>query len=192
MNIYRAPHKQAVGAAILLALCLALIAGCGNSSTADKTGATSKPDYSKETSASSTAATPSGDQSAEVSIASAEETTSNPYEVAGITDAAAFDAMFGQVQLAVAADDRAKVASLALYPLRVNFAEGQSVQMKDARQFIAQYDTIVTGQVKEALRTQDKKGLFVNAQGVMAGAGQMWFGGTAETPQKYGIIAVNP
>ncbi|EFM08423.1 hypothetical protein PaecuDRAFT_4776 [Paenibacillus curdlanolyticus YK9] len=192
MNIYRVPQKRAIAAALLLALCLAVIAGCGNRTASDETGAASKSNDTKQTSAASATAAREGEQSAEVSIASADEPIGNRYEAAGITDPAGFDAMFEQVQAAVAADDRAKVASLALYPIRVNYSAEQSVQIKDAAQFIAQYDSIITQSVKEALRTQDKKELFVNAQGIMAGAGQMWFGGTVETPQKYGIIAVNP
>ncbi|WP_127531278.1 hypothetical protein [Paenibacillus kobensis] len=186
MNINRSGNRLdgrsgSIAAALLLALMLAVIAGCGS------------PDDSRTSSAASASADTTAAADKETVTASlASEPLRNPYEAAGITDPTAFNQMFAKVQTAIAADDRKAVAALALYPIRVNYSEEKSEQVNNAEQFIAKYEQIITPPVKEALRQQKPGELFVNAKGVMAGAGQMWFGATASTPQRYGIIAVNP
>lgn len=100
--------------------------------------------------------------------------------------------MFKSVQQAIAAGDQALVASYGLYPVRINYSDGTSEQIADAKQFVAKYDKIITPSVVQAMKDQAIADLFVNWQGVMAGAGQMWFGASADSPQRYGIIAVNP
>ncbi|GFN32845.1 hypothetical protein [Paenibacillus xylaniclasticus] len=164
-----------IAASLLLALMLTIIAGCSNADM-DSADTTSSPPTANELATPPLAGEPLG----------------NPYEVAGITDPEAFDQMFAKVQAAIAEDDKAAVAASALYPIRVNYSVNQFDRIDNAEQFIANYDQIITPSVKEALRNQKLDGLFVNANGVMAGAGQMWFGVTATTPQQYGIIAVNP
>lgn len=159
-------------AALLLALLLTVIAGCGNADNNRASGTTA--------------------DNATVTASLTSDPQRNRYEVAGITDPKAFDRMFAKVQTAITEDDRAAVAALALYPIRVNYPEKPPVQITDAEQFIAQYDRIITPSVRNAMRDQKVGELFVNAQGVMAGAGQMWFGASASTPQQYGIIAINP
>lgn len=113
----------------------------------------------------------------------------NPFAAAGIDDPKAFVKMFEIAKTAVAADDKEAVAELVLFPLRVNAETSREVTSKEA--FIAQYDTIITDPVKAALAKQKVDELFVRDQGVMVGAGEIWFGASAEEPQVYGIIAVN-
>ncbi|PWW08552.1 hypothetical protein DFQ01_101275 [Paenibacillus cellulosilyticus] len=164
----------------MLALCL--LAGCGS---ADDTGSPSKAADSNTTVGSQ----PSTAAPATTPTALDER---NPYEVAGINDPQAFELMFTNVQQAIAAGDQTLVASYGNYPIRVNYADGTSEQVADAKQFVARYDKIITPSVVQAMKDQAIDNLFVNWQGVMAGAGQMWFGATDDSPQRYGIIAINP
>lgn len=113
----------------------------------------------------------------------------NPFAAAGIDDPKAFIKMFEVAKTAVAVGDKEAVAELVLFPLRVNAETSREVTSKEA--FIAQYDTIITDPVKAALAKQKVDELFVRDQGVMVGAGEIWFGASAEEPQVYGIIAVN-
>ncbi|GMK40364.1 hypothetical protein PCCS19_34200 [Paenibacillus sp. CCS19] len=169
-----------VTAAILLALCL--ITGCGS---ADDSGSSSARSDSNTT-------TGSQQSTASPAATPAAVDKSNPYETAGINDPKAFEQMFTSVQQAIAAGDQTLVSSYGLYPVRVNYADGTSEQIADAKQFVANYDKIITPSVAQTMKDQAIAKLFVNWQGVMAGAGQIWFGATADSPQRYGIIAVNP
>ncbi|MBW7457186.1 hypothetical protein K0U00_24405, partial [Paenibacillus sepulcri] len=114
----------------------------------------------------------------------------NPYAAAGIDDPEAFEAIFDQIKSAVAGGDKDKVADYVLFPMRLNTAKANTI-IKNKEDFINKYDAILTAPVKKALANQKIDSLFVNDQGVMVGNGEMWFGATAGSPQKYGIIAVN-
>lgn len=185
MRSHRLPTSRrflhgSIGAAIVLALCL--LAGCGSANDTESSSARTDSNTTKGSapSTSSPAATP------------AAVDKGNPYETAGVNDPKAFEQMFTSVQQAIAAGDQTLVASYGLYPIRVNYADGTTEQIADAKQFIAKYDKIITPSVVAAIKDQAIAKLFVNWQGVMAGAGQIWFGATTDTPQRYGIIAINP
>jgi hypothetical protein len=111
--------------------------------------------------------------------------------VAGVTDLRAFKQIFEVLKTAVAKDDKDQAAACALFPIRVNNGK-KSLQIKTKAEFVKQYDQIFTVDVRKALAAQDADKMFANWKGVMAGNGEIWFGATAETPQQYGIISVNP
>ncbi|RAP77173.1 hypothetical protein [Paenibacillus montanisoli] len=157
-------------AAVLIAVTLLAATGCGSAAN-------------DNAAAESSAAAPP-------SITTRIKAGGNPFEVAGIQNPQKFLEVFAKVQTAIAADDKATVASLILYPLRVNGKSGtQLIKTRDV--FVEQYDSIINSNVKEAIARQSADNLFVNYQGVMVGNGDIWFGGSADTPQVYGIIAVN-
>lgn len=116
-----------------------------------------------------------------------QEHTTNRYEVAGITNPAAFEAFFAKLQDAVKKDDAKEVAKYVRYPLRVN-KDGKSRFIQDEQQFLEEYDRIITGKVKEALLHQKIADAFVNDQGVMVGNGEMWLG---EYSKRYVVFAIN-
>lgn len=111
----------------------------------------------------------------------------NRYEVAGITDPAAFEAFFTKMQEWVTKGDKAKVAQHVQYPLRVN-KEGKSKSIKNEKQFVSEYDQIMTDKVKNAYLQQHVTDTFVNYQGVMVGNGEMWLG---QNGNKFVIVAIN-
>ncbi|MDN4091931.1 hypothetical protein P4U99_18585 [Brevibacillus agri] len=115
------------------------------------------------------------------------ESEHNRYEVAGITDPVAFEAFFDKLQEAVKAGNKAQVARMVQYPLRIN-KDGGSRYVQNEQQFLAEYDEIVTPKVKEALLAQNVRETFVNAQGVMVGNGELWLG---QSGGKYVWFAVN-
>lgn len=114
----------------------------------------------------------------------------NPYKTAGIDDPDKFNEFFGNVRKAVANGNKEQVADAVLYPLRVN-ENGSSRSYKDKTEFLAAYDQIMTDPVKKALADQKLNTLFVNDQGVMVGNGEIWFGASPDTKDKFGIIAIN-
>lgn len=114
--------------------------------------------------------------------------------------AAAYDvtpedrAFFHELRAAVLKDDTAQVAALVLYPIPVRM-KGQAHTLTSAREFTARYQEIMTDSVREAIRRQSAEKLRKNWQGVMIGAGAIWFekvkpAGTSQFV--YRVIALNP
>ncbi|MCL9662712.1 hypothetical protein L2089_18645 [Paenibacillus hunanensis] len=113
--------------------------------------------------------------------------STNPYEVAGISNAKVFHTFFVTFQQAVIKDNKAKVASMVHYPLNVN-TNGKTHKIKNAKIFIAKYDSIMTPEIKRILAYAIEEDLFVNWQGVMVGSGELWF---SQSNGKIGLDAVN-
>jgi predicted component of type VI protein secretion system len=85
-----------------------------------------------------------------------------------------FAEFFAKRQKAVAAEDKAAVAAMVNYPL-LSHSNAGSVQIKDAKHFLADYDKLITAKVKTAVAKQTYATLFTNWQGVMIGDGEIWF-----------------
>lgn len=169
-------HKKSIAAWTAFGIGVALLTGCGNSTPKDMVNPV-------PSAASSTAPAITTEETPAVGK------EDNPFAAAGIDDPKAFIKMFEIAKTAVAVGDKEAVAELVLFPLRVNAETSREVTSK--KEFIDQYDTIITDPVKAALAKQKVDELFVRDQGVMVGAGEIWFGASAEEPQVYGIIAVN-
>jgi hypothetical protein len=84
-----------------------------------------------------------------------------------------FSVAFEVLQEAVEAEDRATVASLVRYPLNVTL-DGRRIAITDEETFVSRYDEIVTPAVAEVVISQEYADLFVNADGVMLGDGEVW------------------
>ncbi|OPA75279.1 hypothetical protein BVG16_22035 [Paenibacillus selenitireducens] len=110
----------------------------------------------------------------------------NPYEVAGIDDPAALHKYIGKLQQAVAKNNRKAVAALMSYPLQVN-KQGKSKLIQSKKQFMKNYDHIMTSQVKKKLLAQQLDQLFVNSEGVMIGDGEMWISQFGKTIAVYAM-----
>ncbi|MEN5060796.1 hypothetical protein [Luteimonas sp. TWI1416] len=108
-------------------------------------------------------------------------------------DAAPYETVFTALQKGVAAHDAKAVAALPIYPLRVKVA-GQEREIADAAAFEREYDRIITADIARAVVAQTFDALFVNAQGVMLGNGQVWIGSVcadaACAHPQVGIVAI--
>jgi hypothetical protein len=91
-------------------------------------------------------------------------------------DAAPYHAAFDAIHEAVANDDAAGVATWVSYPITVSVG-GKELTINDAAQFETEYETIITGDIKDTILAQEWETLFVNADGVMYGNGQIWLNG---------------
>ena len=99
------------------------------------------------------------------------------FATAGLTEASA-RAFFDTLQVAVKANDSAKIADLIEYPLRVNgLGRPRSVTRE---QFLAKPDAVLTDHIRRQVLAQRFDDLFVNAQGVMFGTGELWFSGVCD------------
>lgn len=89
---------------------------------------------------------------------------------------APYHAAFDAIHEAVANDAAAAVAEWVSYPVNVTIG-GKTRVIDDAAQFETEYETIITGDIKDAILGQKWEELFVNADGVMYGNGQVWLNG---------------
>ena len=92
-------------------------------------------------------------------------------------DPGAYEKVFTALQQGVASGDRAAVAALMRYPLRVDVA-GNPRQIRDAATFEREYDSVVTRGVARTIAAQNFDTVFASQQGVMLGNGQVWINGT--------------
>ncbi|MBD8697581.1 hypothetical protein [Stenotrophomonas sp. CFBP 13718] len=92
-------------------------------------------------------------------------------------DADSYERVFKALQQGVASEDRAAVATLMRYPLRVETAAGKR-EIADAAAFQHDYAQIITKPVAQAIAAQSFDTVFANQQGVMIGSGQVWLNGT--------------
>ncbi len=108
---------------------------------------------------------------------------------------ASFHAFLEELQAAVAADERAKVAGLVNFPLRTRI-DGRVVRLHTRAEFLVHYDALLPPATRTRLAAQSYAGLFANSQGVMIGDGQIWFAAVCSDraclSKPVRIIAFNP
>lgn len=117
------------------------------------------------------------------------EKTPNRYSIAGIDDAVEFERAFKNIQLLVAKGEKEKVAEYISYPL-----VGVNNKITTKAEFIKNYDSIITKEVKNALVNQKVEETVVNYKGVMVDDGKIWFAANPasnSTSPKYIIFAIN-
>lgn len=120
----------------------------------------------------------------------------NRYIEAGIENGAEFEKAFGQLQNALAANDRHKVSEYILFPLRVNgwtdeIKGKMTAQFATKQEVLDNFEVIFTPVVREAILKQKTADLSVSWQGVMVGKGEAWLSVSEKDPHHYGIFAVN-
>ena len=81
-----------------------------------------------------------------------------------------------QLQAAVAKHDAPAVAALVHYPIKVNPGK-KAFTIKNEKEFIKDYDRIVTHDIADAIFKQKYENPFVTSQGAMIGDGEVWISG---------------
>lgn len=79
------------------------------------------------------------------------------------------------LKTAVAANDKASVASMVQFPVRAYTLNHGHRIFANAAAFTAQFDQIFNAEVRQALQAQVPACMFANYRGVMIGDGQIWF-----------------
>lgn len=80
---------------------------------------------------------------------------------------------FQAIQEAVDAGESEVVAQWAAYPLRA-VIDGEETEIEDEETFVYYYEQIVTEDIADVIVNQRFADLFVNADGVMFGSGEVW------------------
>jgi hypothetical protein len=108
-------------------------------------------------------------------IAGSIQTPSSQFSAAGIDDPKMVDMFLSDLQQAVAADDAAKVAELARYPVDVVVGKKRRrLRTRDEMQKL--YPDVFTPCLKKIVAAARPEDLFASYQGVMIGGGAIWFG----------------
>lgn len=97
-------------------------------------------------------------------------------------------AFLADLQAAVQANDKDKIADMISYPM--NFIhDGKRVRIRDKQTFLPRYDTIFDEHIRKTILQQSSHCLFGNANGEMIGRGEVWFSEMGDSSVK--IITVN-
>jgi hypothetical protein len=91
-------------------------------------------------------------------------------------DSAKYGEAFEAIQAAVGAGEAQVVADFVSYPITVREGDDE-VTIEGPEDFISQYDQIITDEISQVVVSQSYKDLFVNADGVMFGNGEVWLSG---------------
>jgi hypothetical protein len=94
-------------------------------------------------------------------------------------DHAKYQAVILAYRKAIADGDKAAVAALVEYPIKVDL-DGSKATIRDPATFIRDYDKIVTPAIARAIEAQKYSELMVNGQGVMFGNGETWINGVCK------------
>ncbi len=95
-------------------------------------------------------------------------------------DAKPFVEAIDAIQTAVAEDDAETFANWISYPFRVTI-DGEAYVFAGPEGVVEHYESMMTDEIRSAIVDQEFKNLFVNAEGVMFGDGQLWLSGICET-----------
>jgi hypothetical protein len=115
----------------------------------------------------------------------------NRFATAGIDQPQAVAAALAALQSAVAADDRAAVAALVVYPFST-YNNGTVVKTyTDANALLADYDLLFPASVRAIIAASVPGNVFVNAHGVMLGNGEIWMNTNGDSGALK-ITAINP
>ena len=95
-------------------------------------------------------------------------------------DHTTYQAVILALQDSVNEHDPEAVAALVHYPIRVAI-DGKKATIKKPKDFIADYDSIMTFEITMAVVNQKYSDLLVNQQGVAFGAGEVWVNGICKT-----------
>ncbi|HEY9528374.1 MAG TPA: hypothetical protein VIR02_14875 [Anaerolineales bacterium] len=84
------------------------------------------------------------------------------------------ETVFLIVKTSMAAGDDVRIAESVKYPIRVTM-DGQSILLKDPREFLDQYETIFDQDFITTLFEMDETNLTLLPNGIQVGNGELWF-----------------
>jgi hypothetical protein len=107
----------------------------------------------------------------------------------GPKTAKAARAFLAELQAAVQANDKDKIADMISDPLNLIHGDKRT-RIRDKQAFLARYDTIFDEHIRKSILQQSARCLFGNANGEMIDKGEVWFSEMGDGSVK--IITVNP
>jgi len=120
---------------------------------------------------------------------SAETCDGSTVDTQGAETAKSARAFLAELQTAVKANDKDKIAGMISFPVNVILG-GKRTRIREKSVFLAHYDTLMNAHVRQAILKQSAHCLFGNANGEMVGNGEVWFSELGDGSVK--IITINP
>lgn len=163
----------------LLLLALFLPGGCSKPAGIPATSAPASATGGGTVPAPATAATdaaPAAGNDSVVAPAPDDDAAVNASIDRVLGDHARYQAVIQAYQKAVADGDKAAVAALVDYPIKVDI-DGSKTTIGDPAAFVRDYDKILTPAIAGAIEAQKYSELMVSGQGVMFGDGETWING---------------
>ncbi|MET3898378.1 hypothetical protein ABIB57_002327 [Devosia sp. UYZn731] len=109
-------------------------------------------------------------------------------------DSEGFFELFGLMQDAMMFGDPTTIAANVAYPITIK-ANGEVYDVLAEQDMIDNFDTLVSAEAQEAIRTQDVADLIVTSEGVGFGDGKVWVSNICDddscSQTHWGIIAIN-
>lgn len=112
-------------------------------------------------------------------------TLEHMYAVAGAQDDSLVNRRAFRFWQAVEMGDKATVASLIAYPIKVHVAGGVLKTIRSRNELMSQYDAIFSPAYRKAISDAMPRNMFARDQGIMLGRGEVWFDANGE------VIALN-
>ncbi|WP_053955010.1 hypothetical protein [Inediibacterium massiliense] len=110
------------------------------------------------------------------------------YEIIGVSSDQEVEDFAKTLQNYIIRNEKEKIASLISYPISVTLHQ-KKIEIKNKEDFIKNYDQIFNPTFKDVIKNSFTTNMFVNAQGVLFGEGNMniWF----NYNKNFYIIAIN-
>jgi hypothetical protein len=123
-----------------------------------------------------------------VLLAAARSSSAQRFMFTGVPDADVL-AFVQKLQKAVAAGDRAGVAGMVKYPLRVNHDAARHEDVASAAELLKRYDAVFTPSIRQAIVTETPAKLTGGRDGVAIKAGLVWISSACDKnrPPKCGL-----
>lgn len=129
-----------------------------------------------------------------LAVAAARPARAQRFVALGMTDSDVFAAL-RRLQKAVGAGDRATVAGMVNYPLRVNRGPDVHTLFPTRGELLKRYDAVFTPDVRRAILSDTLTQLLGGTNGVPLGRGVVWMTSTCDTGRppvcRIGITSVN-
>lgn len=112
------------------------------------------------------------------------------YSVAGLDDEREVERFFLAFKEAVAADDKARVASMVSFPVSASLASGRRVRIRNRAEFVRRYDSIFDRAFKRLIAETRVEDLWAKWSGVATPRGEIWINGVGRNrrnPDEYEI-----
>lgn len=90
-----------------------------------------------------------------------------------------YHAFFDIIKDNIAKKDKTAIAAMVKYPLFVQL-KGKQVKIKTQKQFIKNYDSIITPKIEEIVKDQQFGGILSTYRGMAFGNGEIWFAGVCQ------------
>lgn len=97
---------------------------------------------------------------------------------------------FNTIKNSIIKNDKKTISDYINYPITV-YVNNTAKVIKNPKDFIANYDNIITPKVKAALIKQQLNNINITSNGIKIGNGEVWLGLINNGKHEYGISSIN-